>query len=86
MAWTRGAQAGFCMAEPCHTGSMTSASRRAARNRLSRLAQVFGLTPCAAGRILAIIALKAGASAATVAGATPAISQIRLTADVMSRR
>ena len=41
-----------------------------ARNRLRRFAQVFGLTPCAAGRILASIALMAGASAGMIAGAT----------------
>jgi hypothetical protein len=64
---------------------ITSASRNAPRKRLSRLAQVFEVTPCAAGRILAIIALKAGASAGTVGGDTLAISQIRLMAEVMSR-
>jgi hypothetical protein len=35
---------------------------------------------------LEIIALKATDSAATIAGAMPAISQIRFTADCMSRR
>ena len=61
------------------------ASLKAARNRLRRLAQVFGVTPCAAGRIAASVALSAIASAATLAGTTPAISAIRLMADFTSR-
>jgi hypothetical protein len=76
MARISGAQSGCRMAVPCPIESMTPANLRAARNRLRRLAQVLWLTPCAAGRIFATMALMAGASAGNVAGADPTISQL----------
>jgi hypothetical protein len=85
IALMRDAQAGSFRAEPSVLQSMIPAIRRAARNRLLRLSQVLALMPCAAGRMLAIMARRTGASAFTVPGNTPAISAIRLMADFMSR-
>jgi hypothetical protein len=77
MTWIKGAQAGCRAAEPAWLASITAANLSSTRKRLRRLAQVFGLIPCAAGRTLRNKALMLATSAGTDAGAIPAISQTR---------
>src|SRR5690349_21257744 len=81
IARTKGAQAGCRAAQPAWLGSMTPANLSSTRKRLSTLAQVFGLIPCAAGRTLRNNALMLAASAGAFEGCTPAMSQTRSVAD-----
>ena len=66
--------------------SSTPACRRAAAKQLLRLLKVLALTPNFAGRILRNSALTAQASARISKGEQPAISQMRLIDEIISRR